>query len=237
MNYIKIFAITVKELRSHILLMGFSLAGSLIVTLFFSNRNSLDFTDNKLMIDINYAFTLGVFLYMLVFGSLMASEKREEKHKGYSFLKLLPVNMSEIILGKYLAVFINVIIGVSFLTIISQLIYRPYEIANFTQAYIFIASSISIILVGLLYIIAIRKDYSSYLLLVLILYISAMILPNVTSILLLISGKEQMYFDIIRKISGSGFPFHLVISTVVFWLLAFCAIRFQTRRQVSCIGE
>ena len=236
MNYIKIFAITEKELRSHILLMGIFIVISLLSTLFFSKGNSLEFVDEKLLIDTSYAYMQGIFIYMLVFGSLMASEKREEKHKGYSFLKLLPVNISEIILGKYLAVFINAIIGVSFLTIINQFIYRPYETSNFTQAYIFIAASISIFLVGLLYIIAITKNYSSYLILVMVLYISAMILPNVTSFFLLINGKEQLYFDIIRKISGSGFPFHLGISTVVFWLLAFCAIRFQTRRRVSCIG-
>ena len=43
----------------------------------------------------------GVLVFMLVFGPVFFNEQYEEKHKGYDFLDILPVDASEIVAAKF----------------------------------------------------------------------------------------------------------------------------------------
>jgi ABC-type multidrug transport system permease subunit len=43
----------------------------------------------------------GVLIILIVFGPVFFNEQYEEKHKGYDFLDILPVNASEIVLAKF----------------------------------------------------------------------------------------------------------------------------------------
>lgn len=63
----------------------------------------------------------GVLVLFSVFGPVFFSEQYEEKHKGYDFLDILPVNASEIVLAKFGLVFVTVTATVSYLLLLFSL--------------------------------------------------------------------------------------------------------------------
>jgi len=60
----------------------------------------------------------GVLLIMLVFGPVFFNEQYEEKHKGYDFLDILPVNASEIVSAKFGLVLAAVVATVGYLLLL-----------------------------------------------------------------------------------------------------------------------
>jgi hypothetical protein len=60
----------------------------------------------------------GVLIFMLVFGPVFFNEQYEEKHKGYDFLDILPVNASEIVLAKFGLVLVTVVTIVGYLLLL-----------------------------------------------------------------------------------------------------------------------
>jgi hypothetical protein len=60
----------------------------------------------------------GVLVFMLVFGPVFFNEQYEEKHKGYDFLDILPVNASEIVLAKFGLVLVTVMATVGYLLLL-----------------------------------------------------------------------------------------------------------------------
>ncbi len=57
----------------------------------------------------------GVLIFMLVFGALFMNEQYEEKHKGYDFLNILPINTGEIVVAKFGLVLLTDIVVVGYL--------------------------------------------------------------------------------------------------------------------------
>ncbi|MDW7656216.1 MAG: ABC-2 transporter permease [Bacillota bacterium] len=232
MNKVKVLAIAAKELRFGVFLYLSFFILTLVLTLYFSERYSFEFVSDKSMIDTNYAFMIGLFIHMVVFGTFMGSEKKEEKSNGYALLKQLPVNISEIIFGKYLAVFSAAILALLYTTIINRLFYSSYEISGFVQSYLFLTCSISLFVVGLLYMPATRKTYSSFVLPVIPLYMLILMLPNVLALLLLIMGQEEQYDKLITAIAKMRFPTHLPVSVVFFWFCAWLASHSYKNKEV-----
>ena len=223
MKRVKVLAIAAKELRVGVFLYLSFIILSLVLTLYFSERYSFEFVSDKSMIDTNYAFMIGLFVHMVVFGTFMGSEKKEEKSNGYELLKQLPVKKSEIIFGKYLAVFSVAILALLYTTIINRMFYSSYENPGFVQSYLFLTCSISLFVVGLLYMTATRKTYSSFVLPVILVYMLILMLPNVLSLILLILGQEERYDKLITAIAEMRFPAHLPVSVMFFWFCAWLA--------------
>jgi hypothetical protein len=63
----------------------------------------------------------GVLIIMTVFGPVFFNEQYEEKHKGYDFLDILPVNASEIVLAKFAMVLVTVMATVGYLLLLFSL--------------------------------------------------------------------------------------------------------------------
>jgi hypothetical protein len=103
----------------------------------------------------------GVLVFFNVFGPVFFSEQYEEKHKGYEFLDILPVNASEIVSAKFGLVFVTVAATVSYLLLLFSL----SEVSPdwiLVRSFILMSGVVSLILAALSYIGIFSLGYTKF---------------------------------------------------------------------------
>ncbi len=135
----------------------------------------------------------GLWLILIVEGSLAINEKTEEKSRGYDFLRTLPIKDSEIVLSKFLLVLFTAI----FLVILNCILYLfvpgPEHLYTLGQVFLPLSAIYALILAGVSYIIIFRFGHAVFVKFVW----AAMIISMVAPVLFLENVILKMDLDIV----------------------------------------
>lgn len=93
----------------------------------------------------------GVLIFMLVFGSVFLNEQYEEKHKGYDFLDVLPVNAGEIVSAKFGLALVTVMAVEGYLLLLFSVSKVAPNDWNLVRSYILMSGVVCLILAALSY--------------------------------------------------------------------------------------
>jgi hypothetical protein len=223
------FAITWKETQKNALAIGSFIVLSIGLVLVFNNVLPGIFGEEKAMLDTNYGLLMGIWINMLVFSGLMSGEKEEDQNRGYEFYKTIPVSDRQIVLGKFLTVLLNTVFGVAVFMVLMGIF--PYDMETLLrpQAYVLVSAGVSLVLVGLLYPLCFRWGYTRVMSVVILVYIGAMMLPQMLHLLLLIMDQEDLVDDIFRALTVPASLVFLAVSLVIYVLLAWRAVRLKQK--------
>lgn len=65
-------------------------------------------------LSLSFVFSIAPYVFYVVIGGIWTHEQLESKSKGYFFLKLLPIKDKDIVLAKFIPVYLSVLIFVIF---------------------------------------------------------------------------------------------------------------------------
>jgi hypothetical protein len=108
---------------------------------------------------LNFVFTLAPYLFFVILGAVYIHEQLEQKSKGYSFLRTLPVRASDIVISKFLLVFLTTLIYVGFHCVSFTQISSDPNYFNPSCSFLIINANLCLILTALLYIGIFRYGY------------------------------------------------------------------------------
>jgi hypothetical protein len=196
-----------------------SLAVGLVFPLF--NHDRLTGPDP---LTLNFVFTLAPYLFFVVLGAVYIHEQMEEKTNGYSFLRILPVRASDVVVSKFLLVFLTTLVYVGFHCVAFVKISPDPSYFNPSCSFLIINANICLVLIALLYVGIFRYGNSKVGKLIVFLWIFIVIAPIPINIFLLkrlgISRKE-----IIENVISFNWVIVTCVSVSVFFLLMRTAIK------------
>lgn len=91
------------------------------------------------------------FIFLLVYGVVVRNEYTEDKNKGYSLLRTLPIKPCKIILSKYLTALLLATTGVLFYFIIAKLSGGRIVIDGLSRSVVLIGAGFALVFTGVLY--------------------------------------------------------------------------------------
>jgi len=104
----------------------------------------------------------GVLIILMVFGPVFFNEQYEEKHKGYDFLDILPVNASEIVLAKFGLVLVTVVATVGYLLLLFSVSKVAPNDWNLVRSYILMSGVVCLFLAALSYLGIFSLGYTKF---------------------------------------------------------------------------
>jgi hypothetical protein len=109
---------------------------------------------------LNFVFTLAPYLFFVILGSVYIHEGLEQKSNGYAFLRTLPVRASDIVVSKFLLVFLTTLVYTGFHCLAFVKISPDPSYFNPSCSYLIINANICLLLTALLYIGIFRYGYA-----------------------------------------------------------------------------
>lgn len=166
----------------------------------------------------------GLWLILVVEGALAVSEKAEDKTQGYDFLRVLPIKDQEIVLSKFLVVFLTTIFLVAFNYILYLFIPGSVHLFTIGRILVLISGIYALILAATSYVIIFRLGHANFVKFVW----AVMVITMVAPVLIFESVILRMDLDI-RIVTDKLSQFHWLIWVVLpFCGLALFYFLFQT---------
>ena len=119
----------------------------------------------------------GVLIFMLVFGPVFFNEQYEEKHKGYDFLDILPVNASEIVSVKFGLVFVTAAAIAGYLLLLFSISKVAPNDWVLVRSYILMSCVVCLLFAALSYIGIFSLGYTKFAMIVMSFFVVAGFVP------------------------------------------------------------
>jgi hypothetical protein len=113
----------------------------------------------------------GVLIFLMVFGPVFFDEQYEEKHKGYDFLDILPVNASEIVSAKFGLVGLTVMAIVGYLLLLFSISKVSPNDWILVRSYILMSGVVCLFFAALSYIGIFSLGYTTFAMIVMSLFV------------------------------------------------------------------
>lgn len=157
----------------------------------------------------------GLWLILVVEGALAVSERAEDKTNGYDFLRLLPIKDWEIVLSKFLIVFLTTVFLVAFNYLLYLFVPGPVHFFTIGRIFVLISGIYALILAATSYVIIFRFGHANFVKFVW----AVMVITMVAPVLIFESVILEMDLDI-RIVTDKLSQFHWLIWIV----LPFCSL-------------
>jgi hypothetical protein len=167
----------------------------------------------------------GVLVLFNVFGPVFFSEQYEEKHKGYDFLDILPVNASEIVLAKFGLVFVTVTGTVSYLLLFFSLSKVSPDWV-LVRSFILMSGVVCLFFAALSYIGIFSLGYTKFVMIVM----SFFVLLGFVPILIMRFYRDNMEVlveNILTFLRGVNWATVIPLALIVYAGLTFIAIKIK----------
>jgi hypothetical protein len=181
---------------------------------------------------LNFVFTLAPYLFFVVLGAVYIHEQLEQKTNGYAFLRTLPVKASDIVVSKFLLVFLTTLIYVGFHCVAFAQISSDPGYFNPSCVFLIINANICLVLTALLYIGIFRYGYSKAGIFIIIFWFLIVISPIAINIFLLkrLSISRQA---IIERAASLNWAVISVAGVTLYILLMRMAIKTLKKQRLN----
>jgi hypothetical protein len=179
-------------------------------------------------LSLGFVFFITTYIYWLVLGAVYSHEQLEHKNNGYAFLRNLPISRRDLVLSKYILVFLSVLIYISVQYIwLGSIFPDPGDTAT-ARAYVLINSSFCLVLAGWFYALIFRYGFGKFGKILLVSWILLLISPILILTLILPKlGLTRM--DIILFLTKTDPLAAFTFSFVLFSASYLAALKFFGR--------
>lgn len=113
-------------------------------------------------IDLSFVLYITFYIYWLVLGSIYSHEQLEHKNSGYAFLGILPIAKRDIVLSKYILVFLTILIyGVVHFFWLGFIFDNPAKTAT-ARSFLIVNAGICLVLSGWYYALIFRFGFAKF---------------------------------------------------------------------------
>jgi len=182
--------------------------------LIFPLMNYARYTSNE-PFDPIYVFYQTPFIFWIVLGAIWTQENLESKIKGYSFLSILPITFSELVISKFGVVLMALLAYEGFQWSTLSLFSTPPEYVPMIRSYLILFGGICLIISGLFYLAIFKLGFLRMSKFVFILWILLFISP--LPIREFFAPKFNLeIMDIIRSAASLNWILVTVVSLIIY---------------------
>lgn len=201
-------------------------------TIFLYFLIGLVFIISNMYNDMGIYMSVG-FIFLLVYGVVATNEYVEDKNKGYSLLRTLPLKPYKIVMSKYITSILLAISGVLYYLILAKLSGGRIVIDNLLYSILSIGVSFVLVFTGILYIFIYKYGAAKAINLSRLFFFGFFFLPVIISSIIkyipkpsfIESGKLEMFLESIPlDLTGWSLLF-LGISLIIYLLTMLASIR------------
>ena len=221
--------ITWKEIQKNGFMFIAFIVLTIVMALMFNDYLPGIFDEEREMLATNYSMMLGIFVHMIIFSGLMANEKEEEQSHGYEFMRSLPIESWQIVAGKYLAAICYAIYAIVLIVGVTSIFGVKIESKLLPLAYTLFCAGVGLVLVGGLYLLAFKIRYTKLIPVVMIVYIIAMMSPQIIHLLLLINEKESTVEKLFSGLTMMTGGIIFAVGLILFAGLGVLAVRVKDK--------
>lgn len=111
-------------------------------------------------LDTGMVFFEGIWVIIILLGSLITHEQNERKTKGYEFLDTLPIKDSHIVKAKFILVFLTACIVYVYVNVIYLFVSIPPDVNVIAKVFIPLCAVIGLLLDAFLYVLVFKIGLS-----------------------------------------------------------------------------
>lgn len=111
-------------------------------------------------LDTGMVFFEGMWIILILLGSMITCEQNESKTRGYDFLRTLPIKDSHIVKAKFSLLFLTACVVVVYVSIIYLFVSKPPDVFAFALIFIPLCVSVGLLLAAVLYILIFKIGLS-----------------------------------------------------------------------------
>jgi hypothetical protein len=173
---------------------------------------------------LNFVFTMAPFLFLIILGTIYIHEQFEQKTNGYAFLRILPIKFDDIVIAKFLLVFLTTLFYVGFHCVAFSRISNDPNYLGPSCSYLIINANICLLLAALLYLGIFRFGFSKVGKYLLVFWLVIILAPiPITSFLL--KRWRISRLEIIEKVVSLNWVIVTLICVGLYFLLMRMAVK------------
>ena len=111
-------------------------------------------------LDAGMVFFEGMWIILIILGSMITCEQNESKTKGYDFLRTLPIKDSQIVKAKFFLVILTACFVILYVSVIYLFVTIPPDVFAFAKIFIPLCVFVGLLLAALLYILVFKIGLS-----------------------------------------------------------------------------
>ena len=179
-----------------------------------------------------FVFTLAPYLFFVVLGAVYIHEGLEQKTNGYAFLKTIPVKAFDIVVSKFLLVFLTALAYVGFHCVAFAKISSDPSYFNPSCSFLIINANICLLLTALFYIGIFRYGYTKIGNFVVLIWVLIVISPIPINIFLLkrLGISRQ---SIIERVVSLNWVVVTFAGVALYFLLMSVAIKTLKKQRIN----
>lgn len=179
-------------------------------------------------LSLSFVFTLTPYLFYVVIGAIWTQEQMEFKSKGYSILKLLPIKNRDLVLAKFLLVYLSVLIFIIFHIIAFAYISKDPNFFGPSRSFLVLNGVFCLILSAVFYLLIFRFGFDKLGKYILIVWTIILVAPLILVIFVLPKiGLTRT--EIIMFAAKFNWILMGVIGTVVYYWLMLMAVKVKKK--------
>ena len=178
---------------------------------------------------VAYVIISGFLLILQVVGGTFVNEQYEEKHKGYTFLSILPVKEGEIVAAKFLLALTANALFVGFLVFLFSLSPSAPEEIALAQSYVLFMGIICLAMAGLSYTGIFSIGYTKFAVIVMSFLVALGLVP----MLLMKAYKDRMDVlvdQLLEFFTNLNWWIIIPITLIVYFGLMTIAVKIKSHR-------
>lgn len=149
-----------------------------------------------------FAILSVLLLLAFILSTVMLNERYEDKNNGYSFLRVLPVKVTEIVAVKFVFMLVVVFIGIGlFIAAQGFLVKLDTPTGRIQRGFAYLVGNLGLLLVGLVYIGIYALGFMKMTYVARIGSVVFLLIPQILAFTMLRRGGEGV--DVLRKIAHS----------------------------------
>jgi hypothetical protein len=183
-------------------------------------------------LSLNFVFTLAPYLFFVALGAVYIHEQLEQKSNGYAFLRMLPVRASDIVIPKFLLVFLSVLLYIGFHCVAFAKISSAPNYFGPSCAFLVINGNICLILTAVLYIGIFRYGYAKVGKFVIFFWLLIVLSPIPINIFLLRRLRITRQ-EIIEKVISLNWVIVTLVCVALYFFLMRVAIKTLAKQTLN----
>ena len=184
---------------------------------------------SKDRLDVLMVLIQGITLTLLVVTPIMVNEQYEEKHRGYRFMRTLPIRKIEIIGAKFIAVLTAAAVLVVFNCLLFSFFDGSPGMKSISRSFILLSGISGIILAALVYLGVFILGYTKFVMIFPpVVFFLAMLPPLITKYYR--PQVDALFAKIIDFVKNLDWAAAVIVSLVLYFSLMVLAVKLQREK-------
>ena len=171
-----------------------------------------------------WAISAPLLLFMVVTVAAV-HERNEDRYKGYIFMRVMPLTLSEIVLGKFLLIFLVNITAAGFVFMLAMFVPMTSDLRALGTGIIMFTANLNLLITAIMYLGIYALGYIKFSYVAKISLLAVLLIPQLVLFFALKSGNRPDYKNLLSIFTQANWLVISLCCVVFYFLLMLTAVK------------